>query len=225
VQTSTGELQLLTADGDVVRDQLGGHDGGASVLRVDDAGRYLLERGGPELSVVVLSSDLDPGKDRTLQGGLVRPGLDDGSEPDLVLTADTTLHAWDADTGTQRWSSTEITPASSGIQPPAVLVIRGRVYVLSPAGLVALDAGTGKTLWHVAPDKTVPLALMTDAHHVVVGYESPYGGGEPQLVAYTFGNGTEVARFPYPEGIDHIQNRDGTLVGYVRNLREIAELS
>ena len=107
-----------------------------------------------------------------------------------------------------------------------MLVIRGRVYVVSGAGLAALDAGTGETLWQVAPGKNrVPVALMTDAHHLVVGYEHPTSSEEPQLVTYDFAGGAEVGRFAYPEGTDHLVSWDGKLFGYDEDLNQFTELS
>jgi len=92
VRTSLGEVQLLGADGRVLRDKLGDEDGDSWGVQLDPSGRYILESWGQEsISVVVLSSDLDPDKDRTLAGQLVRPGVDDGSEPNLMLTADSSL--------------------------------------------------------------------------------------------------------------------------------------
>jgi hypothetical protein len=215
LRISSSELQLLTAEGEVARDALGGDDGTFWSWRVDRAGRYLLESSDAYPSTLLLSADFDPDKDHTLEGGLVNVTVDDRSDPSLVLTADAELHAWDADTGAERWTSTAITPVAPGAPTPPALIIRGRVYVLGQTGLTALDAQSGKTVWHVPPGNgQLPLELMTDAHHLAVAYEYATNSERPHLVTYTFDDGTEVGHVRYPDEIDHLVYQDGKLYGF-----------
>ena len=110
--------------------------------------------------------------------------------------------------------------------PLTALVIRGRVYVLTSTGVVALDGRTGKTLWQVKPGKgQLAEALLTDAHHLLIGYERPSHDGDPLLVAYTFDHGTEVSHLPYPNGISHLAVWDGKVLGYNEDGTKIAVLS
>jgi hypothetical protein len=139
----------------------------------------------------------------------------DGSVPGLLLTADTALHAWDADTGAPRWSSTGLFDLVEGANRPSILVIRSRVYVLTSTGVLALDGRSGKPLWRVKPDKgQVATTLLTDAHHLFIGYERADKAGTAQLVAYPFDEGAPTRHTAYPDGIEHVVVRDGTLVGY-----------
>jgi outer membrane protein assembly factor BamB len=164
---------------------------------------------------MLLAPDANPNADRTLAGWLAQPGVDDGSLPGLLLTADTALHAWDADTGDPRWSSEGLFDLADGPARPSILVIRSRVYVLTPTGVVVLDGHTGKPLWSVKADKgQVATTLLTDARHLFIAYERAGQAGDAELVAYPFDEGAPVWHVAYPDGIDHVVAWDGRLVGY-----------
>ncbi len=220
LRTSTGDVQLVSADGQVVRDW-SGDQGSSRGVEVDPTGRIILESwdaAGSE-TVTILTSDGHTSAVGTLQGALLSAQVDDGSVR-LLLTTDQALHAWDPDTGSQRWSSTEVSGGAS-----SVLVVRGHLYVLGSGGVAALDGRTGATLWRMRPDRgLMPAMLLTDAHHLLVGYEPSAGDAEPLLVAYDFEGGTEVSRAPYPDGIDHLAIWGGKLIGYGDASGELAEL-
>ena len=218
LRVSSGELQLLSGDGRVVRDGIGGDGSSSWGWSVDPAGRLLAVFWGDDAasaSVTVVAPDGDPSADRILTGSLVQAEVDDGSVPDLVLTADSVLHAWDAKSGSELWASTEASDLPLGTAPLSVLVVRGRLYVLSEKGVAALDGRTGETLWRVDPGEgEVPTALLTDAHHLLIAYERSARDGGSLLVAYDFAEGAEVSHIPYPTGIDHLAVWDGQLIGY-----------
>lgn len=227
LRTSSGELGLLSPDGDVIRDGLGADGQSSWDWQVGPDGGLVLESRGADgnASVTLLAADAGPDADHTLPGSLTPVGVDDGSVPDVLLTADSTLHAWDATTGSERWSSNEASTVALGRGELSALVVRGRVYVLSPAGVAALDGRTGKTLWRVQPGKhQVPTTLFTDARHLLVGYESPAHSADPQIVAYDFAKGEEASRTAYPSGIDHLEVWDGKLLGYDADYTEFAVL-
>ncbi|WP_456846394.1 outer membrane protein assembly factor BamB family protein [Cellulomonas sp. P5_C6] len=217
LQTSAGRIQLLSPDGHVIRDDIGADSNALWGWQPGPTGRLVLESWdeGGTLSATLLAPDANPDADRTLTGGLAQPGVDDGSVPGLLLTADTALHAWDADTGAPRWTSPGLFDLVEGPTRPSILVIRSRVYVLTSTGVLALDGSTGEPLWRIKPDKgQVATTLLTDAHHLFVGYERADQAGNGQLVAYPFDDGAPAWHMAYPNGIDHVVARAGKLVGY-----------
>ncbi len=160
-----------------------------------------------------------------MPGSLTPIEVDDGSVPGLLLTEDSTLYAWDGQSGSARWSSKQPSADAPGFGRSGAVIVRGKVYVLSQAGIAALDGRTGKTLWRVEPGKhLVPTTLFTDAHHLLVGYENPSHYGDPLVIAYDFARGTEVSRTAYPTGIEHLEVWDGTLLGYSSSHTEVAVL-
>ena len=202
LRTSTGELQMLSPDGRVVRDRIGGDGNSSWGWEYGPGGRPILESWDTAAapSVTLLAPDANPAADQRLKGSLVLPPVDDGSVPGLLLTAERSLHAWDVDTGAARWSSKDAPQDLQTGMPLTALVIRGRVYVLTSTGVVALDGRTGKTLWQVKPGKgQLAETLLTDAHHLLIGYERPSHDGDPLLVAYTFDHGTEVSHAALPQ--------------------------
>ena len=73
-------------------------------------------------------------------GRLARVSADDGSLPDLVLAAGSRIRAYDRSTGRELW---DVGHGLSG----AAVVARGRVYLSTPDGVVAIDGRTGAELW------------------------------------------------------------------------------
>lgn len=203
-------LLLLSTDGQPVRDldeELGGMVDAGWVT--DQDGRIILQsQDADSPSTTFLAPDGDPAGDVTVDGRLVHTVLDDGSVPDLLLTADPDLRAWDERTGEARWTSDEVVSAHSA------LVMRGRVFVTTVKGVVALDARTGATTWSVETERRMTVtSIATDAHHLLVTLDPTTPGGEPGLVAYDPVTGHEEFRAPFPDGVTTVGPVQGTLVG------------
>ncbi|WP_315094935.1 PQQ-binding-like beta-propeller repeat protein [uncultured Cellulomonas sp.] len=201
----TGELTLLSPDGVVVRDGISGWG-----WESDPRDGALILRGQPPESTwrtTLVARDGDPDADVTFDGDLLRPVVDDGSAPGLLLTGDVAVHAWDAGTGAARWT-TDVWSTTTA------LVLRGRVFVTTARELVALDGRSGRVLWRSAgaPGLT-PSTLLTDGEHVLVALERTNADAVPAVVAYDPASGTEVLRAPYPDGVIEVGALGRTLIG------------
>ena len=118
-------------------------DGGAARTMIDASDGYVAD---PRLGIVAAFSQDDEGKETTTLVGVVRtsslPGrlaqvsADDGSLSDLVLAAGSRIRAYDRSTGRELW---DVGHGLSG----AAVVARGRVYLSTPDGVVAIDGRTG----------------------------------------------------------------------------------
>ena len=209
--TPEGRLTLLSAAGDVVRDDLGYQgDVGADWATDPTTGRLVVRshsRDGKS-HTTVLAADGDPAGDLTVDGQPVSASVDDGSVPGLLLSYDTALHAWDTGTRTVRWSH-------DAFQTTRALIVRGTVYAATTRGIIALDGATGGLLWRrEGKDIANPGALFTDGRHILLAPDTP-GTTTPQvLIAYDPASGDEVFRAPYPEGISPIGDAQGRLMGY-----------
>ncbi|CAN5183574.1 hypothetical protein BH11ACT1_BH11ACT1_26310 [soil metagenome] len=209
--TPEGRLTLLSAVGDVVRDDLGYQgDVGGNWMIDPAAGTLVVEshtRDGKARSTV-LAVDGDPAGDLTVDGQIVFASVDDGSVPGLTLSYGTALHAWDSGTRTARWSH-------DAYQTTSALILRGTVYGATARGLIALDGTTGERLWsREGNDTLIPGTLFTDGRHILLAPDTA-GMDEPQvLVAYDPVGGDEVFRAQYPQGISPIGEADGRLIGY-----------
>ena len=180
--------------------------GTVAVFTLDDEGRVsttLLGGGGPEI---------------VLPGRLARVTVDDGSVPGLVLTVGSKVHAYDRSTGNDRW---DVGHGLSG----GVLVVRGRVYLSTPDGVVALDGSTGEELWRapVLPGRTMG-DLVTDGLHVLSAQQRPDEPGTVtalndwpgvgELVAYRFDDGAEDWRVDLPGTLLGVASVGHTLMGW-----------
>lgn len=170
------------------------------------------EQGTPRTTIV------GGGPDLVLSGQQMRVSADDGSVPDLVLMADNVVRAYDRSTGAVRWTVRHV-PAGDA------LVLRGRVYLSTGGGVVAVDGRTGEELWRapVGPGLTLG-GLVTDGRHLLSSQQRPEGPGDVTspddwpgvgvLVAYRFDDGGEVWRVDLPGGLLGAGAVGHTLVGW-----------
>ncbi|MEZ0449494.1 PQQ-binding-like beta-propeller repeat protein [Cellulomonas sp. ICMP 17802] len=161
---------------------------------------------------------LGDGANLVLAGGLARVSADDGSLPGLVLAADSRVRAYDRATGRERWS------VGHGLLGSAV-VARGKVYLSTPDGVVAVDGRTGDELWRapVLPGRTMG-DLVTDGRHLLSGQMRPDEPGDVaalndwpgigEVVAYRFGDGGEQWRVDLPGTLLGIGSVGHTLLGW-----------
>lgn len=134
-------------------------------------------------------------EDVDLPGGLLTLSVDDGSVPGLVLTSDVSLRAWDAATGRARWKADVVASVNA-------LVLDGRVYLSTQAGVVALDARTGEVAWRGATTEgNVPGFVATDGERLVVADQPVVGGPRSELVAFALDDGHAEWRVPFPDGL------------------------
>lgn len=145
--------------------------------------------------------------DLDLPGSYLGLAVDDGSVPDLLLTSDVSLRGWDARTGALRWTSDEVATG------PA-LVVRGRAYVPTMTGVVALDGRSGSLAWRssVAPTN-VPGSLATDGTAILVADQPVNGPGGSDLVAYGLDDGRIDWRAPLPAGVRSSTGAGRVLLG------------
>lgn len=160
-------------------------------------------------SSLVLAPDLDPSGDVTLRGTVVHAQVDDGSVPELAVTQDTELRAWDLSTGKAKWHAELTDPASSTI------VMRGRLYVATGDGVLAYNARTGERLWHGSLEGGLPDGqLYTDGTHILTPVRPM--GDETRgtvLVAYDAVTGKEAFRAPFPKGFTSAGSAGRQLLG------------
>lgn len=201
-------LTLIAADGTVVR-ELPGTIGDGFGWATDEHGRLTVQSTvDGKQRTILLADDADPAHDVTVDGNLAYAVLDDGSVPGLLLSYDTELHVWDRSTGEERWSDDTVVSASS------VLIMRGRVFVLTSRVVAAFDGDSGRKLWATtAEDGVAPSTISTDGRHLLVTLEPTLADASPALVAYDPASGTEVFRSPYPAGVGNVSPINGRLVG------------
>ena len=192
---------------------------------IDASNGYLAD---PRLGIVAAFSQDDEGKDTTtvvgggpdlvLPGRLAQVSADDGSLSDLVLAAGSRIRAYDRSTGRELW---DVGHGLSG----AAVVARGRVYLSTPDGVVAIDGRTGTELWR-APVLTGRSMgdLVTDGHHLLSAQQRPDAPGTVtalndwpgvgELVAYRFDDGGEDWRVDLPGTLLGIGSEGHTLFGW-----------
>ena len=145
--------------------------------------------------------------DVELTGTYLDVAVDDGSAPDLVLTSDGSLRGWDARTGASRWTSDETVTGSA-------LLLRGRVYVPTMTGTVALDARTGDVVWRsIVTPGHVPGSLATDGDVLVVADQPVAGTERSELVALDLDDGHARWHVPMPDGARSSASVDRVLLG------------
>ena len=158
------------------------------------------------------------GPDVVLDGRLAGVSADDGSLPGLVLAADSRIRAYDRSTGRERWS------VGHGLSGSAV-VVRGRVYLSTPDGVVAVDGRTGEELWRAPVMKGRTMGdLVTDGRHLLSGQVRPDEPGDVaalndwpgvgELVAYRFADGGELWRVDLPGTLLGIGSVGHNLLGW-----------
>lgn len=212
VVQSPGRMTLLDREGAVVRSGIDARAG----YEVDPVTR--------SVAAMAFASDgllrttfLSREPDVMLTGSRVTLTADDGSVPGLVLMSDATVRAYERGRSTPRWSIGHSIAGNA-------LVLRGRVYLSTDAGLLAVDARTGEELWRVSPPAGRSLgALVTDGRHLLSAQQRPDSTGEVtqddwpgigELVAYRFTDGGEDWRVELPAGLTGIWSSGSTLVGW-----------
>ncbi|WP_028050424.1 PQQ-binding-like beta-propeller repeat protein [Cellulomonas sp. URHD0024] len=196
-------VALLDAAGHVVRTPRPAVEG----YRYDEVSGVLAllrtTKGGEVRSTILRAGR----RDVDVPGTYLDVTVDDGSVPELVLTSDTSVRAWDARTGVHRWISDEVASGSA-------LVVRGRIYFPTMAGIVALDGRTGALLWRSAVTAGhVPGALATDGHGVLVADEPVAGPDRSVLLALGLDDGLPVWSEPLPDGIHSTAGAGRVLLG------------
>lgn len=106
---------------------------------------------------------------------------DDGSSPETLFTTDRaddgSLVARSAVDGTVVWRS--------AVAPTTGVLLHGRLYLGTPHALVALDAASGREVWHRATDHPIT-QLSTDGHYLVAT------DGSWQVDAYALRDGARA---------------------------------
>jgi outer membrane protein assembly factor BamB len=193
-----GTVTVLSHDGRLLHARAGG-----GTWSLDDSGTRLLLPGPGTSAGEARTIVVTPGHpDVAVQGVPADATVDDRSIGDVVLTTQPGLSAWDPATGRRLWRA-------DVAAFPGVVVLRGRVYVRTSTGVVAVDGRTGAIAWKREGEPGLALdAPTSDARHLLV-VETPYTGVPPvTLVAYDLSSGarawtadlpTSVAR-AYPAG-------------------------
>jgi outer membrane protein assembly factor BamB len=205
-------MTLLDREGAVLREDI---DVSTGFVVDPETGTLAITSETP--SVGRRTTFLGRGPDVVLDGRLVDVPVDDGSVPGLLLLDDGDLQAYDQGSRAPRWSVAQ-TMAGSAI------VVRGRVYLSTVSGLVAVDGRTGEELWHTPqPESRTLGALVTDGVHLLSAQQRPDAAGEVsqddwpgvgELAAYAFDDGRELWRVDLPEDFLGVWPSGSTLVGW-----------
>lgn len=213
VVTAGRRLTLLDGDDGATRTGIDASDGYTDVARLGVVAAFA--RDGERRETTTLVGD---GPDLRLPGRLVQVSADDGSLSDLVLAVGSRIRAFDRSTGRELW---DVGHGLSG----SALVVRGRVYLSTPDGVVAVDGRTGAELWRapVLVGRTMG-DLVTDGHHVLSAQQRPDEPGTVtalndwpgvgELVAYRFADGGEDWRVDLPGTLLGVATVGHTLVGW-----------
>ncbi|MET0789142.1 MAG: PQQ-binding-like beta-propeller repeat protein [Cellulomonas sp.] len=145
-----------------------------------------------------------------ITGDLLTRTVDDGSIPGLELSTGGKTYAWDAGTGTLRWSADVIAERNWGDQ---VLVLGGRVYLPTADGVVALDGEDGSVLWTTPHSPaTMPGELLTDGPHLLLVQSPVDPAGTGDVLVLDRRDGTALRRAPLPEGTWYAFEAGGRLI-------------
>ena len=199
---------VLSSSGEVLRES---RPGDADHLLDPVAGRLvLLSTTG---SGTLLSTLVERGRaDVDVPGEVLPFTVDDGSVPDLVLTSSGDVRGWDAATGEARWRSDVVASVNA-------LLLDGRVYVSTRAGVAALDGRTGDLLWRASAGSAVPGFVVTDGRQVVTT-EQPAGGGNISgLAAFALDDGRTLWRVSFPDNLWSSAAVGHLLIGWGRDGR------
>lgn len=213
VVTAGRRISLLDGDGGPARTVLDTSNGLTADERLGIVAAFSQDDEGRETTTI-----LGGGPDLVLPGRLGPVSADDGSLSDLVLVVGSRIRAYDRSSGRELW---DVGHGLSG----AAVVARGRVYLSTPDGVVAVDGRTGTELWRapVLPGRTMG-DLVTDGHHVLSAQQRPDEPGAVtalndwpgvgELVAYRFADGGEDWRVDLPGTLLGVASLGHTLVGW-----------
>ncbi|GEK22738.1 hypothetical protein CXY01_32580 [Cellulomonas xylanilytica] len=211
--TAGRRITLLDGSDGAVRSRIDASDG-----FTQDARRGVVAAFSSDAEGRVTTTLLGDGPDLVLPGRLARFSADDGSLADLVLAVGSRLRAYDRSTGRELW---DVGHGLSG----AALVVRGRVYVSTPDGVVAVDGRTGEELWRAPVREGRTMGdLVTDGRHVLSAQQRPDEPGTVsvlndwpgvgELVAYRFDDGREDWRVDLPGTLTGVDSVGHSLVGW-----------
>lgn len=159
----------------------------------------------------------DDGTRTRLRGGFPAAfTVDDGSEPDLLLTyapTGTGVDVWDTRTGTVRWSRDDV-----GLSDAVLL--DGVAYVATQGGdVLALDLADGTTLWSTGrPGRGVALhgpltpTMLTDGR--VLALVEHRASGSAVLRAFEISGGTPAWTAELPAEVEGVNVIRDQVVGY-----------
>ncbi|MDQ0375913.1 outer membrane protein assembly factor BamB family protein [Cellulomonas humilata] len=213
VVTAGRRITVLDGDGGPARTVIDASNGFAVDERLGVVVAFSLDDEGQETTTIV-----GGGPDLVLPGRLARVSADDGSLSDLVLAAGSRIRAYDRSTGRELWD------VGHGLSGTAV-VARGRAYLSTPDGVVAIDGRTGAELWRapVLTGRTMG-DLVTDGHHLLSAQQRPDEPGAVtalndwpgvgELVAYRFDDGGEDWRVDLPGTLLGVASEGHTLLGW-----------
>jgi outer membrane protein assembly factor BamB len=213
VVTAGRRITVLDGDGGPARTVVDASNGYTADARLGIVAAFSQDDEGKETTTIV-----GGGPDLVLPGRLARVSADDGSLSDLVLAAGSRIRAYDRSTGRELWD------VGHGLSGSAV-VARGRVYLSTPDGVVAIDGRTGEELWRapVLTGRTMG-DLVTDGHHLLSAQQRPDEPGTVtalndwpgvgELVAYRFDDGGEDWRVDLPGTLLGVVAAGHTLLGW-----------
>lgn len=144
-------------------------------------------------------------------GWLLDRTVDDGSAPGLEVAAGDSASGWDRTTGERLWrADVTVVPAPGA----GVLIIDGVVYLSAQDAVVALDAGTGETLWTAARQQgSYDGELLTDGAHVILVEAPTDGNGPTFLTVLARRDGAFVHRLRLPDTVAFPASAGRHLVG------------
>jgi outer membrane protein assembly factor BamB len=134
-------------------------------------------------------------------------GVDDGSEPDVLLCIGSTLTAWDLRTGQQLWHSDG--PIS------AALILDGTVYSVGAGTVHAQDARTGHERWSVDTRIRGADGMATDGRELLV-VGNP-GAGASTLRRIDLADGTGLWQTELPVAAQGLEVSGGRLFALTTN--------
>jgi hypothetical protein len=163
--------------------------------------------------------------EHSLPGELIVSSVDDGSVPGVLLTAPSSvpgdseqvppgsLRATDLATGRTLWT-TDV--EAVGISE--ALVVLGRVYVVTTAGIAVLDGRSGDLLWTVAGDDHGDgnrsfSRLMTDGRYLLALQGNGMGRPGGEIAAFDLTSGSAAWSAPLPAGFDDVYASGPMLIG------------
>jgi len=206
-----GEVRILDASGATLRtvglapdDYVSQATDDAVVVRRAPGGAALRNDGDTVSVATDVTTVVRADSTVDVTGSYVSLSIDDGSVPDLVLTADPDgLHAWDQ-AGGARWTA----DAAGSIWHTTALA--GRVHVSRGEEIVTLDATTGEELWRTGGLSRV-VAHLTDGRYLVTLAPSSTPGGQ-DVVGIDPADGAIVWRTPLDAPVDTISSVFGVFV-------------
>ena len=160
------------------------------------------------------------GSEFSFAGRPAVPVVDDGSVPGLLLSTGTdlrseggdgsiVLHGRDIESGADLWEIHLDVSENDG-----VVVARGRVFVSTFTGVVALDGRTGAVLWSVdEPLGETFNGVMTDGRHLIVPVGTSDRASSTGVVALDPASGEQVWRTPVPASVDQVVAFGSVLLG------------